>query len=387
MAEMRTCTCCAERFLSKEVAARWLCDMCFKHSMPHNPRCDYTRENCYCTLVLQRITEQSVKCASISVASVRPVVFRANAPEFHSTAVAASSTGCATCSKEFSVTLSVDPSRCPSCILSSQFSCENQPRPSSVASPVATASVTVECADCGEDAIPRHGLCMTCYSLRCEEEWSGNTNSILALRRARHPLAVAAALDQARKFMENWPLSSTETAKIQTSQEASQQRARAEAPCADCYDLNDQCERCWLYAGTHRAKHGEEIYCDSCDQFYMLLHGDTAGEQCYACALHDLENPDTVAKPRVGPSRPPICSECSWMRDPFAVDGVCSKCRYHASCLEAKQRLNDIRDEIENIQEKLTTDMSPAQKADWQHLLDVRKKMLADAEEAEEDDD
>lgn len=48
----RTCTVCKEQFLSYKGIARWLCDMCFKHTMDHHHRCDYTRENCCCMSVM-----------------------------------------------------------------------------------------------------------------------------------------------------------------------------------------------------------------------------------------------------------------------------------------------------------------------------------------------
>ena len=54
--DSHTCTVCAGSFTFKPYAlAPWMCDMCFKHTMPHNERCDQTRDKCCCKGVLQRL--------------------------------------------------------------------------------------------------------------------------------------------------------------------------------------------------------------------------------------------------------------------------------------------------------------------------------------------
>lgn len=56
---MLICTICKDPFLSHKGMARWMCDMCFKHSMPHKGHCDETRENCSCIEVLRRIVDHT----------------------------------------------------------------------------------------------------------------------------------------------------------------------------------------------------------------------------------------------------------------------------------------------------------------------------------------
>lgn len=61
------CRVCNETFLQRDgIAGSWMCNMCFKHSMPHNQiggRCDGTRESCWCLSVAKRIAKMEHKCS------------------------------------------------------------------------------------------------------------------------------------------------------------------------------------------------------------------------------------------------------------------------------------------------------------------------------------
>ena len=55
------CTICDEEFPSTEDKASWMCDMCFKHTMPHHRNCNETREMCCCIRVGKRIEDYEMR--------------------------------------------------------------------------------------------------------------------------------------------------------------------------------------------------------------------------------------------------------------------------------------------------------------------------------------
>ena len=52
-----TCNICEEPFPSVEGMAPWMCDMCFKHTMPHHRNCKEKRDMCCCYRVGKRIED------------------------------------------------------------------------------------------------------------------------------------------------------------------------------------------------------------------------------------------------------------------------------------------------------------------------------------------
>ena len=65
--EDRVCTTCKEPFVSAPGLARWLCGMCFKHTLVHERRCDETRENCCCGRVLLYVAEKGENKAHLEM--------------------------------------------------------------------------------------------------------------------------------------------------------------------------------------------------------------------------------------------------------------------------------------------------------------------------------
>ena len=69
------CSICEEPFPSVEGMAPWMCDMCFKHTMPHHRNCKEKRDMCCCYRVGQRIEDYEMHISPLKTVLKMAVEF------------------------------------------------------------------------------------------------------------------------------------------------------------------------------------------------------------------------------------------------------------------------------------------------------------------------